>query len=57
MVGLVGLIPSSRCLAASCLGVSPAHTPCMSAGGYWSAYCRHWGLTVQFLQILRASVM
>lgn len=32
-VGRVAFICSSFCLAASCRDVSPAHTPCMSAGG------------------------
>ena len=32
-VGRIGRIPRLRCSAASCLGVSPAHTPCMSAAG------------------------
>ena len=46
-----------RCSAASCRGVRPAHTPCMSAAGYSSASLRHWVLTSQCLQICRACVM
>jgi len=34
MDGLMGVMPRTRCSCRSCLDVSPAHTPCMSAAGY-----------------------
>lgn len=55
--GLSGLIPLRFCSAASCLDVSPAHTPCMSIGWYSKASLRHWGLTVQCAQMSLASRM
>lgn len=36
-VGTVGRILRLRCSAANCLGVNPAHTPCMSPEGNDSA--------------------
>ena len=34
MDGLMGVMPRVRCSCRSCLDVSPAQTPCMSAAGY-----------------------
>lgn len=53
----VGVIPSSFCLAASCLGVSPAHMPCRSVVGCCSACCRHCCCIGHVLHSRLASVM
>jgi hypothetical protein len=55
--GRVALMPLRFCSAASCRDVSPAHTPCMSIAGYWSAVVRHCSLTGHCLQMLRACLM
>lgn len=53
----MGLIPLFLCSAASCLEVNPAHTPCISAGGYCSAYSKHGSLTSHPLHTIRAWAM
>ena len=50
----MGLIPLLLCSAASCLLVSPAHTPCMSAEGNSSAYSKQSFLTGHVLHMARA---
>jgi hypothetical protein len=47
-VGRTARIPLRRCSAASCLGVSPAHTPCISAAGNSSAYSRQFAFYGQY---------
>ena len=56
-VGRTAFIFRLLCSAASCLLVSPAHTPCISAAGNSSAYSRHSFFTGQVLQIALACAM
>jgi hypothetical protein len=53
----MGLMPLRFCSAASCLDVSPAHTPCMSMGWYSRASFRHCVCTVHVEQISLALIM
>lgn len=55
--GLTGVMPSRFCSLCSWRDVYPAHTPCMSAGGYSRAYARHWVCTVHSAQMARACLM
>ena len=57
MDGRMGLMPLRFCSAASCLDVSPAHTPCMSMGWYSRASFRHCVCTVHVEQISLALIM
>ena len=49
-MGRVGGVPLFLCAACICLDVSPAQTPCMSAGGNWIAYSRQCFFTGHWLQ-------
>lgn len=53
----MGLIFRLLCSAASCLLVSPAQTPCISAGGNSSAYSRQSLMTGHVLHSARACAM